>query len=80
MADPNPFSPQALAQSVHDTLDDAMSVVPPGKRGALLVDATAQGQVQLVLATRIGKGWQFGVGAGYDGHHVEGKVALMGSW
>jgi len=76
---PDLFSPAALRKSVHDSLDDAMLAVPPGKHGAVLVDATSD-RVRALLVTRIGKDWSVMGAADYDGHHVDGKVAIAGSW
>lgn len=80
---PDIFSPDQLRQSVHDTLDQALAAIPPGKSGALLVDGTVThdgGEARVLLAQRVGKDWQVQVGGEWDGHHVAGKVALAGSW
>jgi hypothetical protein len=76
---PHPFSADAIAASVHATMDDALRAIPMGKRGAFLVDATG-GTVRAVLAARIGDNWQAAAGVDYDGHQAAGRVALIGSW
>jgi hypothetical protein len=85
MPDPTPiFTPAALSKSVHDTLDQAMVAIPPGQDGAILIDGTVTSAgrpaAHVLIATRIGDHWQLAAGAGWDGHAVEGKVAMMGSW
>jgi hypothetical protein len=73
------FSPSSLQKAVHDSLEQATAAIPPGKNGAILVDATTE-RVQVLLAERVGESWTFSVGVAYDGNHVSGKVAVAGSW
>lgn len=76
---PDIFSPANLQKAVHDTLDQALTAIPDGKRSAVLVDATNE-RVQLLLAIRAGETWTIAGGAVYDGAHVQGRVAIAGSW
>lgn len=73
------FSPSVLAKSVHDTLDEATAAIPPGRKSAVLIDAT-QERVRLLLAIKAGDNWTIAGGADYDGNHVTGRVAVAGSW
>jgi len=77
---PDLFSPAALRKSVHDSLDKAQLAIPPGKHGAVLVDATTDGGAQVLLVHRIGDAWTVMGQADYTGHHVAGKVSIAGSW
>lgn len=76
---PDIFSPENLAKSVHQTLDEATAAIPDGKRVAVLVDAT-QDQVHVMLAMRAGDHWRLSGTAGWDGAHVAGRIAVAGSW
>lgn len=73
------FSPENTAKAVHATLDAALLSIPPDKKSAVLIDATGQ-QVQALFAVKAGQNWTIAGGALYDGRHVSGQVAVMGSW
>lgn len=73
------FSPAQLAKSVHDTLDEATAAIPPGRKSAVLIDATNE-RVRLLLAIKAGDNWTIAGGGDYDGHHVAGKIAVVGSF
>lgn len=80
---PDIFSPEALAKSVHDTLGEALSAIPDGQHGAILVDGTyAEGQAtaRVLVVQKVGSGWSVMAGGEWDGHHPIGKVAVAGSW
>lgn len=78
------FSYANTRQAVFDNLAEAQAAIPEGSQRALLIDATAKDDgttgVRILYASKIGESWQFGAGAGYDGHHVEGKVSLLKAW
>jgi hypothetical protein len=73
------FSAAKLAKSVHDTLDGATAAIPPGRKSAVLIDATNE-RVRMLLAIKAGDAWTIAGGADYDGKHITGKVAIAGSW
>lgn len=73
------FSPSKLRKAVHASLDDATAALPPGKRGAVLIDAT-QDRVRALLVFKAGDAWTVAAEAQYDGEAVAGKVAVAGSW
>lgn len=75
----NLFSPANLQQAVRDSLEESIATIAPGKKGALLIDATSE-RVQLLLAAKVGDAWTIAGTAAYDGHHIAGKVAVAGSW
>lgn len=81
---PDPLSPSVIAKSVHDTLDQAMAAIPAGKSGAVLIDGTigldGKPAAQAVIVQKIGANWAVAASAAWDGAHVEGKVAIEGSW
>jgi len=76
---PDFFSPANLAKSVHDTLDEATAAIPPGRKSAILIDATNE-RVRMLLAIKAGDNWTIAGGADYDGAHVTGRVSIAGSW
>lgn len=63
-------------------LRDAFAVLPPDKRGALIVIADEQG-ARVTVAARIGSGqrWKLAASASqpWDGP-VSGVVSVQGSW
>lgn len=74
------FSPEALAKSVHATLDDAFQAIPDGKRAALLMTADTHSASALVAA-RINDHWQLAAGGTWEKDAKPiGKVALVGYW
>lgn len=74
------FSLENTQRIVRANLDEAAAAVPEGRKSALMIDATTDGQLRLVYAVKGKKGWDFGLGAGYDGHHVSGKVSVLKTW
>lgn len=76
----NPFDLTQTAQIVHETLAQALTAIPEGKRAALLVLAGPEGG-QVVLAARVGKNWELAAAGSkpWEGP-VEGRVTLKGSW
>lgn len=80
---PSIFSPEALRQSVHDTLEQSLAAVPEGKTGAIIIDGTktaAGGEVQLLVVRKFGDHVAIVGGGTWDGAHVEGKFALAAAW
>jgi hypothetical protein len=73
------LSPANLQKAVRDSLEESIATIPPGKKGALLVDATSD-RVQIHLAEKVGDAWVIAGTVAYDGRHVAGKVAVAGSW
>jgi hypothetical protein len=77
------FSPGALADAVHATLDDAYAAIPPGKTHAFLLDATLQDRsARVMYVQKVGDGWNL---AGKVEWHVGDKqptagVALLRAW
>lgn len=86
MSDPSAptidLSPATIAQSVHDSLGEALTSIPPGQDAVFLVDATYTNSpnVQAMFAARAAKGWNVGVGVDWDGTHVGGKVMASHTW
>lgn len=76
---PNPFDPSNTAHSVHDTLEDAYAAIPPGKRRALIVDASTKDRaVTALYVERLDHGWSVALdGEWRGGAKVDGKVALL---
>lgn len=80
---PSIFSPDALRESVHDTLEASLAAVPKGKTGAILIDGTKTadgGQAQLLVVRRFGENVAVVAGGAWDGAHVEGKFAIAATW
>lgn len=76
----NPFSADAIAKSVHKTLDEAMVALPEGKKHALLIDASTDNGVKAVYVSKIDDKWQIALETGYDGHAAHGRVATALVW
>lgn len=75
------FSSAATMKAVHDTLDEAMVALPPGKRGAILIDASTETKtVRALFVEKVNDHWQVALEGDYDGHHVAGKVATAVTW
>ncbi len=81
----SPFSPDAIARSVHATLDGAIAAIPDGHTHAILIDGSYQqadgpaGRVMFVQ--KAPDGWDVAFSAGYDRPHgIGAQVALMDSW
>lgn len=87
---PNPIpaldiTPTSIAKSTHDDLNGALAAIPDGKHGALLIDGTAKDafakpQVRALVVQKIAGNWAVMTSFGWDGHHVEEKIAIGGSW
>jgi hypothetical protein len=62
-------------------IDDAFSLVPEGKRGALLVIADEQG-ARAHLAAKLNDRWKVAAGLGvpWQGEKPSGWVAVQASW
>lgn len=80
-----PLDPAAIAKSIHDSLDSALTALPPGKDHALLIDASTGNIVEAVYVQRVSQGgrwgdWSVGGAGAWTGQHVSGKVLVMGSW
>jgi hypothetical protein len=75
------FDPQSIAKSVHNTLEDAYAAIPPGKRRALIIDASAQQrEMRALYVERLSHGWSVALeGRVSHGHKPDGKVALLWS-
>lgn len=79
-----PFDAAALSKAVHASLDQALATIPPGKRGALLM------QVQMVngtpmagftVAGHINGNWEIAAGGSWDGKtKPSAQIAVMGAW
>lgn len=74
------FQPGDLRRQVESVL----SVVPDEKRGAVVAYWTTDGHCRVVVATRLGEGWQMG---GYFDRDVqdgkvdyEAGVVVRGTW
>lgn len=77
---PDDFSYLAAAQSAHTNISEAIAAIPAGRSGALLVDATGT-TAEAMIATHLGNdNWTLAAGGTWDGHHVAGKVTLVGAW
>jgi hypothetical protein len=78
---PDPISRTPIADSVRKAIADALSAVPDGKRGALLVIADASGP-RAMLAARLNDHWKVAAGGGvpWQGSWVTGTVAVEASW
>ena len=77
------FSAAATAAAVHATMDQALAVIPPGKRGALLgqVVETANGpQAEAIFVEKISTGWAVTLGGAFDKTGPSAKFGVMGSW
>jgi hypothetical protein len=70
-----------LTDATKARIDTALSVIPEGKRGALLLVADEQG-TRAYLAARLGDHWQLAAGAGvaWEDRKPYGFVALQASW
>lgn len=77
----DPFSPESLAKSVHNTLEDAYAAIPSGKRRALIVDASvADRTARALYVERLGAGWSVALEGEYRlAHKPDGKVSLLWS-
>lgn len=74
-----------LAEGMKRQIEQAFSVVPEGKRGALLIIADSETKTARAhLAAKIGeKGdWKVAAGPGFDWveRKPTGWVAIMGAW
>jgi hypothetical protein len=74
-----------LAEGMKRQIEAALTLIPAGKRGALIVLADAESKTAraYVAANLDGKGhWKVAAGAGvpWDGRKPEGWVGVMGAW
>ena len=73
-------SAASIGATLRQQIDSALSTVPAGRTGALLVSATTEG-VRLVIAHRTASAWEIGawVETGWAGAAVAG-VAVRRTW
>lgn len=81
----NPFAPEVLAKSLHDTLDGALASIPEGHNHAVLFDGTVDATgvaVKALFVQRAPDGWNVVLEGGYDGPRggLAGSVAVAKSW
>lgn len=79
------FSPEAIAKSVHATLDEAFAAIPEGRSHALIVDGEYYGgrgvRARALYVQRVGKGWNIALEGDWNGNNLpDGKVSLLKSW
>lgn len=77
--------PYAFAQSVHNSLDDAIQAIPAGKSNALVIDGTVNQTsgpaFQAMWVHKSPNGWGISLQGAYDGPHgVQGKVQGIYAW
>jgi hypothetical protein len=77
----DPLGRTPIANGMKAQIEQAFTVVPEGKRGALLVIADEHG-ARLHLAAKLGSHWKVAAGGGvpWTGHRPSGWVGIMGSW
>jgi hypothetical protein len=77
----DPLGRTPLAEGMKAQIDAAFSVLPDGKRGALLVMADELG-ARAHLAAKLGTRWKVAAGAGvpWGGTKPSGWVGIMGAW
>lgn len=79
----DPLGRPPLAAGMKKMIDDAFTVVPDGKRGAvLLIHDIDRNETRAHLAAKIGEKWRIAGGAGFDwtGKKPTGWVGVGGSW
>ncbi len=74
----SPFSNAAIREAIGAALAQA-AVLPPDKRGALIITATTDG-VQGIFAAKVNDHWQFDGTATYHGGEITAGVQLIASW
>lgn len=79
------FSPDAIAKSVHATLDAAYAAIPDGKAHAIIFDGTASTEdgpaIRALYVQRAPDGWNVVLEGGYSGPGgVSGQVAVAKAW
>lgn len=82
-ASPAPLSvpdPTPIANSINKAIGEALSTIPDGRNGALLMVTTPDGS-QGVFAARVGDHWKLAAGGGVDRNlHVSGFVGAEVVW
>lgn len=77
------FGPDAIAKSVHATLDAAFSAIPADRKHAVIIDATTVdgGTVRAMFVQRKDDGWnlEMSIDVSKD-HGVSGAVTVAKSW
>jgi hypothetical protein len=72
-----------LAEGMKRQIEAALTLIPAGKRGALIVLADAESKTaRAYVAARLNDHWKVAAGAGvpWDGRKPEGWVGVMGAW
>lgn len=81
---PNPFDYASTSKAIHATLDQALATIPPGKRGALLMQldlANGTPVAHFTVAGHIDGNWEVAAGGAWDGKATpSAQIAVMGSW
>lgn len=70
-----------LADGMKRQIESAFSIVPEGKRGALIVIADEQ-SARLHVAAKLGEHWKVAAGLGvpYTGQAPSGWIGVLGAW
>jgi hypothetical protein len=76
----DPLGRTPIASMLKQQIAQSLALIPPGKRGALVVIGDEQGG-SAHLAARLGSTWKIagGIGARWDGA-VSGSVVIAGAW
>lgn len=79
---PDPGSRTPISDAMRQSITDALTRVPDGKRAALLVLADAHGPRAVVAAKLGGGDWKVAAGTSVEwtGQKPSGYVSLQGSW
>lgn len=83
MSGDSPFGPDAIAKSVHATLDAAFSAIPADRKHAVIIDATTVdgGSARAMFVQRVDHGWNIVLEGDVDrAHGVSGAVTVAKSW
>lgn len=81
MSETKLFSPDALKQAVHQSLEDAYAALPEGKSHAVLLDASTDRGIRALYVQRVGDGWNVALQGEWNGkERATGGVSVLKAW
>lgn len=79
MATPT-VQPTVLSGATWERLRQTIYEIPPEKHAAVVGAVNVNGDVEALMAYKIGKGWQIAGSLGYVDRKPVGGVLILGSW